>query len=103
MIYADTVVNVDLTKMVNTHFNKKNELRNVVLTTAMRRGVSEELMVLNSNTGEILQLEENGKDLAINCEKVSLKKINIEVRNDLVQADLFVCTLDLLKSFKETE
>ena len=103
MIYADTVTNVDLTKMVNTHFNKKNELRNVVLTTAMRRGVSEELLVLNSNTGEILQLEENGKDLAINCEKVSLKKINVEVRNDLVQADLFVCTLDLLKSFKETE
>ena len=39
-IYADTITNVDLTKMANVHFNKKIELRNVVLTTAMRKGIS---------------------------------------------------------------
>lgn len=40
VVYGDTITNVDLPKMINTHFNKKIELRNVVLTTAMRRGIS---------------------------------------------------------------
>ena len=60
-------------------------------------------MMINSGTGEILQLEENGKELMVNNEKVSLKKINVELRNDLVPVDMFIGTIDLLKSFKETE
>jgi ADP-glucose pyrophosphorylase len=34
---------------------------------------------------------------------VSLKKLNVEFRRDLVAVDLFVCTVEVLKSFKETE
>ena len=60
-------------------------------------------MMINSGTGEILQLEENGKELMVNNEKVSLKKINVELRNDLVPVDMFIGTIDLLKSFKETD
>lgn len=51
VLFADMITNVNLSKMVDTHFNKKIELRNVVLTTAMRKGVSEELLILNSSSG----------------------------------------------------
>lgn len=66
VIYADAITNVDLSKVINTHFDKKNELRNVVLTTVMRRGQSSDLMILNSSTSQILQVEENGKQFVLN-------------------------------------
>ena len=61
VMYADCITNVDLSSIISTHYAKKAELRNVVLTTVMRRGESSELMVVNSSTGEILQVEENRK------------------------------------------
>lgn len=57
VMYADTLTNVNLTQLINYHFDKKIELRNVVLTTTMRRGQTSELMILNTNTSEILQIE----------------------------------------------
>jgi len=39
----------------------------------------------------------------LNTEKVNLKKLNVDFRRDLVPVDMFVCTVDVLKSFKETE
>ena len=59
VMYADTIANFDLSKIITQHFEKKIELKNVVLSTAMRKGQSEKIMVLNSNTGEILQIEQN--------------------------------------------
>jgi NDP-sugar pyrophosphorylase family protein len=56
VMYADTIINADLSKIVGLHFDKKTELRNVVLTTTMRKGHSPELLILNSSTSEILQV-----------------------------------------------
>lgn len=50
VMYADTLTNVNLTQLINYHFDKKTELRNVVLTTTMRRGQTSELMILNTNS-----------------------------------------------------
>lgn len=50
VMYADTLTNVNLTQFINYHFDKKTELRNVVLTTTMRRGQTSELMILNTNS-----------------------------------------------------
>ena len=47
--------------MIDIHFTKKVDLKNVVLTTAMRRAQSPHLIALNASTNEILQIEENGK------------------------------------------
>lgn len=40
VMYADTLTNVNLAQLIDFHFQRKAELRNVVLTTAMRRGLS---------------------------------------------------------------
>ena len=39
----------------------------------------------------------------LNGDKVNLKKLNVSFRSDLVATDIFICTLEVLKSFKETE
>ena len=39
-------------------------------------------------------------EFSLNTEKVSLKKLNVEFRRDLVHSDIFICTLDVLKAFK---
>jgi NDP-sugar pyrophosphorylase family protein len=57
VLYADNVTNINLSAMIANHFNKKVELKNVELTIGMRRGVSPNIYILNSNTNEILQLE----------------------------------------------
>jgi hypothetical protein len=49
-MYADTLINLDLSLMIQTHFEKKVELKNVVLTIAMRVANSPHLMLLNANT-----------------------------------------------------
>ena len=40
VMYADSLTNLNLSQVINFHFDKKAELRNVVLTTVMRRGQS---------------------------------------------------------------
>jgi hypothetical protein len=35
-------------------------------------------------------------------EKINLKKTNVSFRRDLVPADIYICTVDILNSFKET-
>lgn len=56
VVYADMITNVNLTKAIAYHFDKKVELRNVVLTSVMRKGQTSELMIINSHTSEILQI-----------------------------------------------
>lgn len=102
-MYADTVTNIDLSKMVVSHHTKKEELKNVVLTTAFQTGYSKNIHVLNSNTGEILQIQQDiDEDFCLNVEKINPKKVNIDVRRDLVPISLFICTVEVLKSFKES-
>lgn len=40
VMYADSLTNLNLSQIINFHFDKKAELRNVVLTSVMRRGQS---------------------------------------------------------------
>ena len=51
------MTNINLSDMIANHFSKKAELKNVELTIGMRKGVSPNIYILNSNTNEILQLE----------------------------------------------
>jgi len=55
-MYADNMTNINLGELVNNHFDKKVELKNVVLTTVMRRAISSQIYILNSSTNEILQV-----------------------------------------------
>ena len=32
-----------------------------------------------------------------------MKKLNVDFRRDLVEAEIFICTIEVLKGFKETE
>jgi hypothetical protein len=102
-MYADTVTNVDLSKIVHSHHTKKEELKNVVLTTAFQTGYSKNIHVLNSNTSEILQIQQDiNEDFCLNVDKINPKKVSIDVRRDLVPISLFICTVEVLKSFKES-
>jgi len=56
-MYADNITNLSLSDLTNNHFKKKIDLKNVVLTTAMRKGLSSQIYVLNSSTSEILQID----------------------------------------------
>lgn len=38
----------------------------------------------------------------MNTEKINLKKTSIDFRRDLVPIDIFICTIEVVKSFKET-
>lgn len=88
--------------MISNHFSKKVELKNVELTMGMRKGLSPNIYILNSLTNEILQLEtENNKEFSLNTEKINLKKTSIDFRRDLVPIDIFICTIEVVKSFKE--
>jgi hypothetical protein len=49
-MYADNVANIDLSLIIDNHFQKKNDLKNVVLTTALRTGLSPQIYLLNSGT-----------------------------------------------------
>ena len=51
MMYADNISNLKINKIITSHFEKKAELKNVVLTTAMRRGLASQIHILNSTTG----------------------------------------------------
>lgn len=50
ILYADNIANFNFNEMVNSHFDKKVDLKNVVLTTAMRKGTSSQIHILNSST-----------------------------------------------------
>ncbi len=45
--------------MVQNHFVKKEELKSVVLTTAFQEGFAKNIHVLNSNTKEILHIQQD--------------------------------------------
>lgn len=57
VMYADNITNINLNEMATIHFDKKQDLKNVVLTTAVRKGLSSQIYVLNSSTNEILQID----------------------------------------------
>lgn len=58
--------------------------------------------ITSAETGEILQMDEdNGKDFVINHERINLKKMNVEFRRDFTHCDIYICTVDVFKSFKE--
>jgi NDP-sugar pyrophosphorylase family protein len=57
VMYADNITNISLNEMATIHFDKKQDLKNVVLTTAVRKGLSSQIYVLNSSTNEILQID----------------------------------------------
>lgn len=45
--------------------------------------------------------EDNGKKFTINEERIKLKKMNVEFRRDFTHCDIYICTVDVFKSFKE--
>lgn len=104
ILFADTVSNLDLSKAISMHFKKKAELKSVVLTTVLREcSFDRKIHITNSETGEILQMEEDNSDkFTLNQERINLKKMNVEFRRDLTHCDIYLCTVDVFKSFKET-
>jgi NDP-sugar pyrophosphorylase family protein len=101
VLYADMLTNIDLGSMIESHYNKKQELESVVLTSCMQVGFSKHIHILNSHTNEILQIQQNPENqFSLLKDKIKLKKISIDFRRDLSAVDLFICTVDLLKSFK---
>lgn len=40
--------------------------------------------------------------MEINTEKINMKKVNVEFRRDMVPCEIFICTVEVLKSFKES-
>ncbi len=46
--------------------------------------------------------EDNSDKFTLNQERVNLKKMNVEFRRDLTHCDIYLCTVDVFKSFKET-
>lgn len=44
--------------------------------------------------------EDKGDKFIINQERVKLKKMNVFFRRDLTHCDIYICTVDVLKSFK---
>ncbi len=51
VLYGNTVTNIDLSKMIHSHFLKKDELKSVVLTSGFQQGFSKNIHILNSSTG----------------------------------------------------
>lgn len=106
IMYGDTFANFNLYNAINYHFKVKQDLkqanRNVVLTTIMQReNSSNKIHILNSSTNEILQMEKEQENFKLNGEKINLKKMNIDFRRDLSYRDIYICAVDVLKSFKE--
>lgn len=103
ILFADTISNLDLSKAIVNHFKKKVELKSVVLTSVVRDNSWDgKIHVTSAETGEILQMDEdNGNKFVLNQEKINLKKINVEFRRDYAHCDIYICTVDVFKSFKE--
>lgn len=79
ILFADTISNLDLNKAIVNHFKRKIELKSVVLTTVLRdHSWDGKIHVTSSETGEILQMDEdNGKKFVLNQERINLKKMNV--------------------------
>lgn len=104
IMYADTVTNIDFGKAFAFHAKKKAASKLVCLTSVLRQGGASNLMHITSeSTGEILQVEalHGDKNFVLNPDRINMKKMNVEFRRDLTHCDIYICTTEVLKSFKE--
>lgn len=105
ILYADTVTNINLTKAISGHFKKKAQLKSVVLTSIIRdNSFDNKIHITNPQTGQILQMDEDtsSNKFILNSQRINLKKMNVEIRRDLTHCDVYICTVDVFKSFKQT-
>ena len=102
IMFADTMTNFPLRRMIEQHFKNK-QLKNVISTTAVQIGKSQHLHVVDPESMEILQIEKDtGKQFVVNPLRINLKKMSVEFRRDLRHCEVYMCTAEVFRIFKET-
>jgi len=116
LLFGDFVANIDVSQMISDHFTRKHESSNNIVTCLMRRVKPSSLLlsqqedfvyVLDTANQQLLQIEKLSSDqseIALNVDRIKLVKGHsqgFQLRYDLLDLSVYICSLDVLKAFKE--
>lgn len=104
LVQSDLITNVNLKPVIEEHEQRRQQSKISVLTMLLGKGNGQECYLFDRNTKEVLQIHDFSRAFGLNDERVSLKKQcdALSLRCDLSPAGIYLCSTEVLKSFKET-